>query len=87
MATASAKYSSPASEPFTLSENVAGTDKTQQLASLRTIVSSLQHQINKELTVRMEEDKAREAGESTASPVDEVMEEENYGEEVPDDED
>jgi hypothetical protein len=49
----------------------------------------MQAQINKELTARMEEDKAKEAEElngvskAKAKGVDESKEEDNYGEEVP----
>jgi hypothetical protein len=49
----------------------------------------MQEQINKELTKRMEEDKAKEANgvnggsKAKAKGVDESKEEENYGEEVP----
>ena len=41
----------------------------------------MQEQINTELTARMEEDKAREAGNGKGA-VDEAKEEDNYGEEV-----
>jgi hypothetical protein len=53
----------------------------------------MQEQINKELTQRMEEDKAKEAegvngtSKAKAIGVDETKEEDNYGEEVPEDED
>ena len=60
-------------------------DKTQYLGSLRDAISSVQDEINKELTARMEEDKKREAASGnagTAKGVNEVAEEENYGEEV-----
>ena len=49
----------------------------------------MQEQINKELTARMEEDKAKEAeglngaSKATAKGADESKEEDNYGEEVP----
>lgn len=58
--------------------------KTQHLASLRAAVSAAQDAINKELTARMEEDKARDA--KTAG-VDDAKAEENYGEEVAEEDD
>ncbi|KAL6886978.1 hypothetical protein GGI43DRAFT_388436 [Trichoderma evansii] len=57
--------------------------KSKYLESLRACVAAAQDQINKELTTRMEEDKAREG----AAAVDEEKEEENYGEEVQEEED
>ena len=88
MATASAAYSSPKSVPFALTEAIpAAEDKTLHLASLRKAVISLQIQINRELTARMDEDKARESGTNAAPAVDEAKEEENYGEEVQEEED
>lgn len=56
------------------------------LAALRKETAALQERINTELTQRMEEDKAQ--AEANATPggngrkVDDVAEEENYGEEV-----
>ena len=82
----SVTYSSPASEPFTITNSLPApattsvTGKTQYLSALRHAISSAQDQINKELTARMEEDKARSAEGSKG--VDEAKEEENYGEEV-----
>jgi len=85
-------YTSPTNEPFTksiaipapLSDSVA--DKTTYLKALREATTSIQDHINKELTARMAEDKAKElAQDPTAakkSTADEEKEEENYGEEV-----
>ncbi|KAI9848968.1 MAG: hypothetical protein M1837_005857 [Sclerophora amabilis] len=66
-------------------------EKTAQLASLRSSVTKLQDQINTFLTQKMEEDKSTTsgngAGDSRARGVDEGKEEENYGEEVVNDDD
>lgn len=88
-----AKYTSPANEAFTVDKPLpaapSSTDvaaKTEYLSALRAAVINTQEQINKELTSRMEEDKAREAPTGAAAAkkasVDEEKEEENYGEEV-----
>ncbi|KAL0940612.1 gon7 family protein [Colletotrichum truncatum] len=86
----SAVYKSPANEPFTYSESLPAppssgvSDKTAYLSSLRKAINSAQESINKELTARMEEDKAREADKGgSKAAVDEALEEENYGEEAP----
>ncbi|KAL5606961.1 hypothetical protein BROUX41_003328 [Berkeleyomyces rouxiae] len=82
----SAIYTSPTNDAFTLVESVAApaftspTDKSTSLASLRTAVSALQDGINRELTIRMEEDNAK--AKLAGAAVDDVKEEENYGEEV-----
>ena len=77
----SATYQSPTNEPFThtaklpASPTAKTTDRTAYLASLRKATAAMQETINKELTSRMEEDKAREAaasGVSTAKAVDEA---------------
>jgi len=90
--TLSATYASPTSSPFTITQPIpASTDVTSNnpaayLSSLRTAAASVQDDINKELTRRMEEDKAREAGSATGGvSIDEAKEEENYGEEVVED--
>lgn len=86
-----ATYKSPTSEPFTTTQSLAAppstsvADKTAYLSSLRKALASTQEQVNKELTERMEQDKAREGGNSKG--VDDAKEEENYGEEVVEDED
>lgn len=88
-----AAYASPTSDPFTISTSLPAlqsppsvADKTSYLAALRTAITDAQAQINKELTSRMEEDKARDAATKNGL-VDDAKEEENYGEEVQEDED
>ncbi|EPE30445.1 hypothetical protein GLAREA_03412 [Glarea lozoyensis ATCC 20868] len=82
-----ASYQSPTNEAFTHAQNIpapaseAIDEKTTYLSALRKATTDLQERINKDLTARMEEDKARE-GEATKSKVDEAKEEDNYGEEV-----
>lgn len=85
-------YSSPSNAPFTTTHDLqapaSGTvnptvaDKTKYLSDLRKATAAMQDQINKELTQRMEEDKAREAGKNGTVAADDAKEEENYGEEV-----
>ncbi|KAH7248070.1 hypothetical protein B0J15DRAFT_551725 [Fusarium solani] len=82
-----ADYSSPLSEPFTVSHTLPAissspstADKTSYLEALRASIADTQATINKELTARMEQDKARDAAA-------EAKEEENYGEEVQEEED
>lgn len=71
-----ASYASPISAPFSVSHPLPSiADKTTYLAALRAYVADTQSTINKELTERMEQDKARDA-------ATEAKEEENYGEEV-----
>lgn len=85
--TLSATYSSPTNAPFTITKTLNEPEadniesRTNYLANLRKEVAGLQEGINKELTARMEEDKARDASSKTAD-IDEAKEEENYGEEV-----
>ena len=91
----SATYASPTNMPFTHAEKIPTppsdkpTDRTAYLSSLRKATAVMQEQINKELTARMEEDKAKEAeglngaSKATAKGADESKEEDNYGEEVP----
>ncbi|KAN0112578.1 Gon7 family protein [Hyaloscypha variabilis] len=92
----SATYQSPTNESFRHTAKLPAppstktTDRTSYLASLRKATAELQEIINKELTSRMEEDKAREAaasGATKAKVVDEAKEEDNYGEEVVEEED
>lgn len=86
----SATYKSPESAPFSHLQKLpapastSAADKTSYLSVLRKATAEMQEQINKELTARMEEDKARDA---SASKVDDVKEEENYGEEGVEEED
>ncbi len=85
--TLTAKYASPANEAFAVDTplpSASSDNKTSYLAALRAAVTDTQATINKELTARMEEDKARDAG---AAAVDDAKEEENYGEEVQEEED
>ncbi|RFU25727.1 hypothetical protein B7463_g10602, partial [Scytalidium lignicola] len=92
----SATYQSPTNAAFTHIKKLptppsdSTKDKTAYLSALRTATIELQEQINKELTSRMEEDKAREAAGQKAATgaagkgavIDEAREEDNYGEEV-----
>lgn len=80
MPTLSAAYTSSTSPAFTHTHDLAPADHAPYLLSLRSAVAKLQDDVNKELTARMEEDKAREG------KAEEVKEEENYGEEVVDEE-
>ncbi|KAK8145239.1 hypothetical protein G3M48_004716 [Beauveria asiatica] len=89
--TLTASYTSPTNEAFAIttplpsSYSSSSSDKTSHLGALRVAVADAQDTINKELTARMEEDKARDAsaaGAAAAAAVDDAMEEENYGEEV-----
>ncbi|RFU79866.1 gon7 family [Trichoderma arundinaceum] len=89
-----ASYSSPTNSPFSITESIPApptpldpAGKSKYLESLRASVATAQDQINKELTTRMEEDKAREAAVGNQPSVDEEKEEENYGEEVQEEED
>jgi hypothetical protein len=88
----SATYTSPANQPFTHTQELptppsdTPTDRTAYLGALRKAAVTMQEQINKELTQRMEEDKAKEAegaSKAKAKGVDETKEEDNYGEELP----
>lgn len=88
--TLKATYQSPTNEPFSFTQDFPApaadkvSDKTTYLAALRKATVTMQEQINKELTARMEEDKVREgAANSSKGTVDEAKEEDNYGEEVP----
>jgi hypothetical protein len=93
--TLSGTYTSPTNAPFTIAlpisapiDSTTVESKTKYLSELRQSVISLQDQVNKELTARMEEDKAREAAASNGTKiVDDEKEEENYGEEVVEEED
>ncbi|KAI0466071.1 hypothetical protein F4859DRAFT_336645 [Xylaria cf. heliscus] len=75
------------------------TSKTSYLSSLRAATIALQETINVTLTARMEEDAARAQAQGTSTDqgaeaagrnnkdADEAAEEENYGEEIPEDDD
>lgn len=93
-----ATYTSPSNAHFVITHELqapaSGTtnptvpDKTKYLSDLRAATATMQEQINKELTRRMDEDKAREASKNNGSAsVDDAKEEENYGEEVQEEED
>jgi hypothetical protein len=88
----SATYQSPTNEAFTTTHNItapssdAPADRTAYIAAVRKATVTLQEQINTELTLRMEEDKARGVEGARAKGVDEAKEEDTYGEEVPDEE-
>jgi hypothetical protein len=86
-----ASYNSPTSEPFTHITNIRAPpttktpDRVAYLGAVKKATATLQEHINKELTLRMEEDKVREASKGkTNGAVDDGKEEENYGEEVVD---
>lgn len=95
-----AKYTSPTNEAFAIDTALPSsaaaastststtTEKTSYLGTLRAAVTEAQATINKELTARMDEDRARDdpAGASMGTTVDEDKEEENYGEEVQEEE-
>ncbi|KFY46665.1 hypothetical protein V494_00388 [Pseudogymnoascus sp. VKM F-4513 (FW-928)] len=76
-------FSHAAAIPFSTSNSTS--ERTNYISALRSETSKLQDLINSELTTRMEDDKARQASDSTTSAkkgvVDEIAEEENYGEE------
>lgn len=79
-----ATYASPTNDAFTTSVPLPAAtsttaEKTTYLAALREAVTKTQADINKELTARMEEDKARD---TSAAAADDAKDEENYGEEV-----
>lgn len=90
--TLSAAYTSTTNAPFTVSlpqslpdSSASVASRSAYLSELRKSVTGLQAEVNKELTARMEEDKARDASTAAASGkkvVDDEKEEENYGEEV-----
>lgn len=90
--TLQATYSSPTNPAFAHTTQLPSLgansveERVAYLAALRQEAAALQERINTELTQRMEEDKAQ--AEADAAPggnkrkVDDVAEEENYGEEV-----
>jgi hypothetical protein len=84
-----AQYTSPScSHTFELplqskaSANSSAAERTAYLAELRASTKQLQTDVNKFLTEKMEEDKARASDKK--SKRDEEIEEQNYGEEIPD---
>ncbi|KAI0891329.1 hypothetical protein F4806DRAFT_309991 [Annulohypoxylon nitens] len=76
--------------PLTLPDSDSSAHKASYLETLREAVLKLQERVNSELTQRMEEEAREIAATSTTSKgagvLDEVAEEENYGEEVVEDE-
>lgn len=90
----SATYASPTNAPFIHTQKIPTppstgiSDRTAYLGALRKATTAMQEQINKELTARMEEDRAVAAAGTNGSSkenekaVDESKEENNYGEEV-----
>ncbi|ROV92024.1 hypothetical protein VMCG_09563 [Cytospora schulzeri] len=95
-----ASYTSPSNAPFNVTHELqappSGTtnptvpDKTMYLNDLRKAAATMQDQINKELTQRMEEDKVEEEATRNGKVpkgVDEAKEEDYYGEEVVEEED
>ncbi|RCI12566.1 hypothetical protein L249_0333 [Ophiocordyceps polyrhachis-furcata BCC 54312] len=90
--TLKAVYKSATNESFSVVRHItaplsdAVAEKVRCLETLRNAVDETQALVNKELTTRMEEDKAREAHSSTKLGVDEDKEEDNYGEDVQDEE-
>ncbi|KAL1900907.1 hypothetical protein Sste5346_001968 [Sporothrix stenoceras] len=84
-----AAYSAPNHESFVTSQELSTapvtatttTDKTAYLAALRTAVTAIQENVNKELTARMVID-AQAATDQAAADVAAEAEEQNYGEEV-----
>ncbi|RDA92573.1 hypothetical protein CP533_0901 [Ophiocordyceps camponoti-saundersi (nom. inval.)] len=86
--TLKAIYQSPTNEAFSLVRHFtaptsdAVAERVQYLKTLRNAVAETQASVNRELTSRMEEDKARDANTSGKLGVDEDKEEDNYGEDV-----
>ncbi|KAK4461151.1 hypothetical protein QBC42DRAFT_330476 [Cladorrhinum samala] len=82
--TLSVKYTSTVNPHFSIPVTLTPPSDTSvqarqtYLASLRDSISSIQDQVNKELTTRMEEDNKR----TNTKSVNDEKEEENYGEEV-----
>lgn len=78
-----AVYTSPDSQPKTISHEFPSTDgslasKTTHLTTLQSLVPKLQDEINVYLTARMEEDKKAQGAVSEK----EAKEEDYYGEEL-----
>ncbi|KAK2745679.1 hypothetical protein FQN57_003575 [Myotisia sp. PD_48] len=79
----------PLNTSISLSAQGTPATRTAYLAELRGSVSSLQAELNAFLTEKMDEDKRLQAQSTGAAtlPIDDVKEEEYYGEEVVDDDD
>ena len=89
-ATYSASIEEGPSKEFTtplpaVSDQPSTDDRIAYLEKLRDGVVQLQEDINRLLTSKMDEDKAKAAAAGKKSTVDDAKEEENYGEEVVDD--
>lgn len=89
--TLKAAYSSPINPAFTHTAELPSlgannvSERVTYLAALRKETAALQERINAELTQRMEDGKAQAATDAAGNnkrKVDDVAEEENYGEEV-----
>lgn len=94
--TLTATYKSPTNTSFTHTQPLqtpptsSAQDRVAYFSALKMATVELQERINKELTERMEEDKAKDiaagggkgSGVNGKVVVDEKKEEENYGEEV-----
>lgn len=86
-----ATYNSPTNPTFShatpipFSASNIASPRTSYISALRNETTILQRRINAELTNRMENDKAQQASNLATSArkdvVDEIAEEENYGEE------
>ncbi|KAI6088733.1 hypothetical protein F4821DRAFT_81481 [Hypoxylon rubiginosum] len=90
LATQPFEISTPLEPLSTPNGTITTEQKTAYLRSLRAAVSDLQSRVNSELTGRMEDEASRlssgtTAGKKGSKGVDEVAEEENYGEEVVED--
>lgn len=62
-------------------DNPSTDERTKYLAELRANTKTLQADVNKFLTEKMEEDKARSDGAGAKDKKNEDLEEQNYGEE------
>ncbi|KAG7285320.1 hypothetical protein NEMBOFW57_009942 [Staphylotrichum longicolle] len=83
-------YTSTSNAPFTISLPLSAPADSTTVENKARYLSELRQSVNRELTARMEEDKARESSAAAASGkkiVDDEKEEENYGEEMQEEED
>ena len=65
-----------------VSSSLPTKDKCAYFATLRSSVTKMQDEVNAFLTMKMEQDKAKPSGDDRG--INEMQEEENYGEEVVD---
>lgn len=77
--TGSHEFNTPVAAPC--KDNPSTSERTKYLAELRANTKQLQADVNKFLTEKMEEDKARGDGSGTKDKKNEEIEEQNYGEE------